>query len=34
MITRPLENALTLTTASLLKIYKGETDKLSLPMIT
>ena len=33
-VTRPLENALSLTTASLLKIYKGETDKLSLPMIT
>lgn len=32
-VTRPLENALSLTTASLLKIYKGETDKLSLPMI-
>jgi CRISPR-associated protein Cas1 len=29
-----LENALSLTTASLLKVYKGETDKLSLPMIT
>jgi len=33
-VTRPLENALSLTTASLLKVYKGETDKLSLPMIT
>ena len=33
-VTRPLENALSLTTASLLKMYKGETDKLSLPMIT
>lgn len=33
-VTRPLENALSLTTASLLRIYKGETDKLSLPMIT
>lgn len=33
-VTRPLENALSLTTASLLKIYKGDTDKLSLPMIT
>jgi CRISPR-associated protein Cas1 len=33
-VTRPLENALSLTTASLLKYYKGETDKLSLPMIT
>lgn len=32
-VTRPLENALSLTTASLLKIYKGETEKLSLPMI-
>lgn len=33
-ITRPLENALSLTTASLLKVFKGETDKLSLPVIT
>lgn len=33
-VTRPLENALSLTTASLLKMYKGETYKLSLPMIT
>lgn len=33
-VTRPLENALTLTTASLLRMYKGETDKLSLPLIT
>ena len=33
-VTRPLENALSLTTASLLKMYKGETDKLSLPMVT
>lgn len=33
-VTRPLENAISLTTASLLKYYKGETDKLSLPMIT
>ena len=33
-VNRPLENALSLTTASLLKMYKGETDKLSLPMIT
>lgn len=33
-VTRPLENALSLTTASLLKVFKGETDKLSLPMIT
>lgn len=32
-VTRPLENALSITTASLLKIFKGETDKLSLPMI-
>ena len=31
---RPLENALSLTTASLLKMYKGETDKLSLPVLT
>lgn len=33
-VTRPLENALSMTTASLLKIFKGDTDKLSLPMIT
>ena len=33
-VNRPLENALSLTTASLLRLYKGETDKLSLPMIT
>lgn len=33
-VMRPLENALTITTASLLKLYKGETDKLSLPLIT
>lgn len=33
-MTRPLENALSLTTASLLRMFKGETDKLSLPMIT
>jgi CRISPR-associated protein Cas1 len=33
-ITRPLENALSLTTASLLKVFKGEIDRLSLPMIT
>ncbi len=32
-VTRPLENALSITTASLLKYLKGETDKLSLPMI-
>ena len=32
-VTRPLENALSLTTASLLRLFKGETDKLSLPMI-
>lgn len=32
-VTRPLENALSFMTASLLKIYKGETDKLSLPII-
>ena len=30
---RPLENALSLTTASLLRMFKGETDRLSLPMI-
>lgn len=33
-VTRPLENALSMTTASLLKVFKGDTDKLSLPMIT
>lgn len=33
-VTRPLENALSLTTASLLRMYKGETDKLSLPIMT
>lgn len=33
-VTRPLENALSLTTASLLRMYMGETDKLSLPVIT
>lgn len=33
-VTRPLENALSLTTASLLKYYKGEINKLSLPMMT
>lgn len=33
-VNRPLENALSLTTASLLKMYKGETDKLSLPVLT
>lgn len=33
-VTRPLENALSLTTASLLRMLKGETDKISLPMIT
>lgn len=32
-VTRPLEVALSITTASLLKVYKGEMDKLSLPMI-
>lgn len=32
-VTRPLENALSLTTASLLKMFKAETDKLSLPML-
>lgn len=33
-VNRPLENALSITTASLLKVYKGELDKLSLPLIT
>lgn len=32
-VTRPLENALSMTTASLLKMYKGETDKLVLPVL-
>lgn len=32
-VTRPLENALSLTTASLLRVYKGDADKLSLPKI-
>lgn len=32
-VIRPLENALSLTTASLLRMYKGETEKLSLPVI-
>lgn len=32
-VTRPLEIALSITSASLLKIYKAETDKLSLPII-
>ncbi len=30
---RPLENALSVTTASLLRLYKGETDKLTLPQL-
>lgn len=34
IVTRPLENALSLTTASLLRMFKGETDKLSLPVMT
>lgn len=33
-VNRPLENALSITTASLLKVYKGEIEKLSLPVIT
>jgi CRISPR-associated protein Cas1 len=33
-VTRPLENALSITTASLLRMFKGETDKLSLPLLT
>ena len=32
-VTRPLENALSLTTASLLRMFKGETNKLSLPIM-
>ena len=31
-VTRPLTNALTITSASLLKYYKGETKKLTLPV--
>ena len=33
-VTRPLENALSITSASLLKVFKGDVEKLSLPMIT
>lgn len=33
-VTRPLQIALSLTTSSLLKYYKGETKKLSLPIMT
>ncbi len=33
-VTRPLENALSLTTASLLRVYKGDANKLSLPKMT
>ncbi len=32
-VTRPLEVALSLTTASLLRIYTGEADKLTLPIL-
>lgn len=32
-VTRPLEIALTLTTASLAKVFKGETDQLALPYL-
>lgn len=32
-LTRPLEVALSMTTASLLRVYKGESDKLSLPVM-
>lgn len=32
-VTRPLEVALSMTTASLLKVYKGEESKLSLPAL-
>lgn len=32
-LTRPLEIALSMTTASLLKMYKGEANKLSLPIL-
>ena len=33
-LTRPLEVALSMTTASLLKVLKGEQEKLSLPVLT
>lgn len=33
-LTRPLEVALSMTTASLLKVLKGEQEKMSLPMLT
>ena len=33
-MTRPLEVALSMTTASLLKVYKGEETKLSLPVLS
>ena len=33
-VTRPLEVAISVTTASLVKMFKGETNKLSLPRLT
>ncbi len=33
-VTRPLENALSITTASLLKVFRGDVEKLSLPVIS
>ena len=33
-VTRPLEVALSVTTASLVKMFKGDSDKLSLPRLT
>lgn len=32
-VTRPLENALSMTTASLMKMLKGDNDKLVLPSL-
>ena len=32
-VTRPLQVALSMTTASLAKYYKGDTDKLQLPVL-
>ncbi len=33
-VTRPLEIALSITTASLVKMFKGEAQKLSLPLLS
>lgn len=32
-VTRPLENALSMTTSSLMKMLKGDNDKLVLPSL-